>query len=317
MKTITLICITLIFSISAFAQKNEEDNLTVYDISEKIDGYKIFSINSDNLINIGKTGYNIDYIMELFYASMSGNDVEVKITSKAKKILSRVLKKKKYLTYRRKVLQNIIIEGENIAKVYVLGKNTHDPNRLITYYIIDNEKYSGCVYQSISTNNGTTWQSPTIAIKHNKIPLRGWDIIDFKSKLKAYGLVTILTDKDNYIYISTSSDVGNKWSYPHKLSNDLRGRKFHTSTYKKRIAIIFEAYGKQKENVYLLLSNTSELARNKLNNIVIKVSDMTADNISWKVNHISEKTIFIIKTSYNDNQTQIDGYLLSVNKDIK
>ena len=301
-------------STAAFAQKDNE--MEFYDISGKLNESKIFSIDSDNLINIGKSGYNIDYIMELFYASMSDNDTELKINPKVKRIVSKVLKKNKYLKYRRKVLQNIIIEDENINTVYVLGKNTHNPNRLITYFIINSEKYSGCVYKSISSNQGKTWQSPTIAIKHNNIPLRGWDIIDFKSNSKTYGLSAILTDSVDNVYISSSTDLGYEWSYPQKLNYSFKGTKFHTSTYKKTIAVIFETSDIETTNkgVFLLLSNMSELENSKINNIAIKVSDKIIDNVNWKLNHINQNDIFLIKTTYQESQTIIDGYLISVKK---
>ncbi len=80
------------------------------------------------------------------------------------------------------------------------------------------------IYNVSSRDGGYSWESPDIAVKHNHQSLYAWCVTtDTEDASKCY---MILTNSDNIPFISHSNDGGKNWSYPIKLSEDIKGDTF-------------------------------------------------------------------------------------------
>lgn len=315
-----IITILLIFTpfLSYSQVKKQEDNYEKYnvDLLNELESLKIFTVNSKDLPYAGKNGYNIEYVIELFYNSYKKKDNIFIINEKARERIKNEIKGKKILKYKRKILQNITIEPSRESDVRLLSINGLQSDRIISYFVINKPQYSGYIYQSISNDNGKTWSPPTIAIKHNLFKLKGWDIIEPKININKYGVIAILTNENNEIYLSRSKDKGSTWSYPLALFNNINGSYFRSSIYKKSMVLIFKNnkdYDEYKKGEILLWAGkVKNILKDKRTGYLIKVSNSCNVNERWKINHVSSNEVIIIKTTETENGKIIDGYLVSL-----
>lgn len=309
---LTVIAIIVSFE-SVYGQSSNKSKLELRDFSTVISSYKIFSTHSDLLPQFGEQGYDINYLLGLFYMSFISQDSVFTITPLAEGILSKKTMRRRYLKRGRKIAQYIHIYGSKDSDIRYLGRNMYNHDKVIDYFNIKTPEFEGCVYQTISTDNGKNWQPPTIAIKHNNINLHGWDIIDPIKKRKKYGLTTILTDDDNRIYLSNSQDKGKTWSYPSLVLGEFQGVNFNSSMRNNELALVFKLT-KRYENfangdVLVWFGKYNDMVVGKYEGELVRVSLSSSENVTWKIKHTANHNVFLIKSTETSTGVSIEGYL--------
>lgn len=125
--------------------------------------------------------------------------------------------------------------------VSVIGLDRDPLTNRITAYFTSDAFGKNNILAVRSTDNGTSWSSPTLAVKHNKKELNGVSMFRTKYRKKElYGLFA--TDKQYTLYASFKNYKPGEdaiWSYPIKIEDGLCGTDFRIAIDGNIIYLLF------------------------------------------------------------------------------
>lgn len=297
--TILLLFITT----TTFSQniKNEIKNRGFVDISGKLDLKKIREID-----------LNVDTVFSLSSPKSNTVVVNVKHNKISNTQSSSILNE--YWNINTKESNSILSNDSNYAvkishndtiKSKIIAINRLNPYKTIVYFKLSDIGVND-ILMTQSSNNEKKWDSPTIAIKHNKIDIEGWGVLNNYYK-KNRELFMLLSDNSHNTYLSRSIDKGMTWSYPFGFSDEVIGTDFKISVHKDIVYLLFRSMKDtedyKKGDVLIWFSNIKEFIKENSNGvtILIKKAGKQTKKINWNIHALSEKHVVIFKQEKDNN----------------
>lgn len=313
-----LVIILLLTSVTTFSQtkKNEIKNRGFIDLSGKLNPQSIrkIDLDIDTVFSLSSVKNSRNLIVDTKQNKIS-NTKSLSIFndygSSSPKESSTVLSDED-----NRVLD---IYKEGTLKTRIIAINRLNPNKIIAYFKLLNIGVND-ILMAQSSDNEKSWQSPTIAIKHNKIRLEGWGVLNNYYK-RNRELFMLLTDTNNRTYLSKSIDKGHTWNYPFGFSNEVIGTDFEISVYKDIVYLLFrsteDTKNYQKGDILLWFCNIKEFVKENSDGVTILIKKM--DNLShvfnWSIYALSESQVVVFKQQRDSNTNLL--YLFSLYHDKK
>ncbi len=306
--------LSLIFAICTYsvtAQTTLSKDLYYYDISDKLNQLKVFTLYTDKITDKVHENIDIDKILNYFKEDLKSKKGVFEINAED---IHKITSHRKDKQQKRKIIQSISPRNGQNTQYKVIGTNYMNPEKLVIYYKLKEDAYDGIVYKSFSKNNGISWTSPEIAIKHNLLELEGWDIIEPTSRVKKYGLIQILTDSYNDIYFSQSFDNGINWSYPRNVYRGIYGSNIYSSVYRNNVAAIMKCEKSmnfvQKGDVLVWLGKLKNILKSQKKGTLLKIAENYDNNSFWSLTHNNKKEIIILHYSIENGRDKIVCYMV-------
>jgi hypothetical protein len=159
------------------------------------------------------------------------------------------------------------------------------------------------IYKIYSDDGGLTWSDPEIALKHNLHGL--YDAVVIYSPVrKDNELILIASERESSsVYISSSTDEGNSWSYPEKLPASIQGDRFGIATYNRQLLLSYRDMSRTLSDgqpnptfgdIVLWMGDRRELLRADRDGVKVRIAD----------NYPSTEAM-----DYNDRNFSDCGYL--------
>lgn len=193
------------------------------------------------------------------------------------------------------------------------------PNIERSYTFVNTKDKNGVnsVVKVMSNNNGFTWSTATIAVKHNTQELKGWCVSSHTDKpMVSY---MILSDKNNMPYCSITEDGGVTWSYPKRISNSLRGDSFNCVVDGGYFVVSFRKItdnGEGEHNDMIIWHGTQQefMGENKKGN-TMKVADNKSNDkvLEFSIEDIiyyKNRQYFVLIKSKQEGETALQIHLI-------
>ncbi|MDR0953803.1 MAG: glycoside hydrolase [Rikenellaceae bacterium] len=138
------------------------------------------------------------------------------------------------------------------------------------------------IYKIYSDDGGLTWSDPEIALKHNLHGL--YDAVAIYSPVrKDNELILIVSERESSsVYISSSTDEGNSWSYPEKLPASIQGDRFGVATYNRQLLLSYRDMSRTLSDgqpnptfgdIVLWMGDRRELLRADRDGVKVRIAD--------------------------------------------
>lgn len=189
------------------------------------------------------------------------------------------------------------------------------------YTLINSEDENGnnTIIKVRTLDNGYNWSGSGVAVKHNSKELKGWCIASIKSYPKTCFM--FLTDKENMPYYSHTTDGGNSWSYPQKVSALMAGDSHNMTINNGYVAITFHKKNEQgvvdnkDMNIWYgtLSEFTSEQKKGKIVKIVDKLPELRGLDFSVEdITYYKNRRYYILIKNVANGETSLQVHLVTI-----
>ncbi|MEG0499692.1 MAG: hypothetical protein RR550_01050 [Rikenellaceae bacterium] len=184
------------------------------------------------------------------------------------------------------------------------------------YVLFNSEDSTGTnlILKIRTLDNGYNWSGSGVAVKHNTQELKGWCVASRKEDPKT--IYMLLNDNNNTPYYSQTTDGGNTWSYPKRISIRLAGDSYKMTINNGYVMITFRRVNDDGTFDMMMwhgsLSEfTSEQKKGNLAKVADKLPDMKESNFSVEdTAYYKNRRYYMLIKSVTNGTTTLQVHLI-------